>query len=112
MRRGILITLQLLVEQLNYAHLSTYVYKAETALESTAVSSSLTKDATTGESDILTQRMKLPQRKTTSVASSPERDLAQTMIDLAAALSHLGQKHYEKAALGFTRLCKPDKLGD
>lgn len=88
-----------MIEQRNYSHISSYIYKADAALESTAAASA--NDAEGGVS-----------AQSASKKSSPEREHVQSKLDLAMALSHLGQGNYEKAASLFLRLGSPDQLGD
>ncbi len=78
--------LELLIEQRNYGHLPTYVFKAEAALDAAtaAASASTNKDAPT------------PMVSTGAKKSSPERDRVQSKLDLATALSYLGQDNYER----------------
>ncbi|KAF4613096.1 hypothetical protein D9613_010813 [Agrocybe pediades] len=93
--------LELLVEQRNYAHLSTYVFKADAALDSAAA-------APQGGSGTTSA----PQPVANTKKKSAERDNVQAKLDLATALSHLGQASYEKAALAFLKIGSPKDLGD
>jgi COP9 signalosome complex subunit 1 len=88
---------QLLIEQRNYSHIPTYVFKAEAAL-----------DAATAATNANNEAGAAP----TSKKSHPEREKIQTKLDFATALSHLGQGNYEKAAYYFTRLGSMKDLGD
>lgn len=90
---------QLVIEQRNYMHISSYVYKADGALESAAGAAA----AGAAESGVTQPSTKKP---------SPERDQVQSKLDFAMALSHLGAGHYEKAASLFLRLGPPEQLGD
>jgi COP9 signalosome complex subunit 1 len=47
-----------------------------------------------------------------SKKKSSERESVQSKLDLATALSHLGQAHYQKAAYYFLRLGPARELGD
>ncbi|KAH7883123.1 26S proteasome subunit RPN7-domain-containing protein [Phlebopus sp. FC_14] len=83
--------LELVIEQRNYPHISSYIFKAEGALESAAAGgagASATKKAGT------------------------DREQIQSKLDFALALSHLGHGNYEKAAFSFLRLGPIDQLGD
>jgi COP9 signalosome complex subunit 1 len=76
---------QLMLEQQNYAHVSTYVFKAEAALD-------------------------IPQagaeKKKTGSTANPEREKIQSKLDLALGLSMLGQNNYERAAWSFLKVGK------
>ncbi len=45
-------------------------------------------------------------------AASAEREKVQTKLELATALSYLGQASYEKAATAFINIGQPKGLGD
>ncbi|KAF8513194.1 26S proteasome subunit RPN7-domain-containing protein [Gautieria morchelliformis] len=81
--------LQLLIEQRNYAHIGTYVFKAEAAL-----------DAAGSKND---------QGSKTSIVN---RESVQTKLDFSTALGCLGQCNYNKAAYGFLKLGHAKGLGD
>lgn len=87
--------LQLLILQRNYSHISTYVFKADAALDAATASGS--GSGSTGSS---------------SKKGSAEREKVQSKLDFATALSHLGQSNYEKAAYYFLRLGPSKQLGD
>jgi hypothetical protein len=93
--------LQLLIEQRNYSHIQTYIYKAESAIEAATMTASKErdKDGNNGGNS----------KKT---GASADRDRVQTMLDFAAGMSQLGQGNYEKAASAFVRLGPPKQLGD
>lgn len=93
---------QLVIEQRNYSHISSYIFKADAALESTAVAS-----AGGAEGGATATSIQPAPKK-----SSPEREQVQSKLDFAMALSHLGQGNYEKAASLFLRLGPPEQLGD
>ncbi|EDR00057.1 uncharacterized protein LACBIDRAFT_192125 [Laccaria bicolor S238N-H82] len=78
--------LELMIEQRNYSHLTTYVFKADAALDSAA----------------------------SAAASSSNNggDLAMATTAAASALSYLGQANYEKAAQCFLKLGPAKDLGD
>ncbi|TFK32720.1 26S proteasome subunit RPN7-domain-containing protein [Crucibulum laeve] len=95
--------LELLIEQRNYAHLTTYVFKADAALDAaTAATSNIPSGgaAVTGAAGSSGNHKK------------KERDYVQSKLDLAIALSNLGQGNYEKAAQYFLRLGSTGDLGD
>lgn len=94
--------LQFVIEQRNYTHISSYIYKADGALESTAAAT-----ASSAEGGATA-----PSAQPTSKKPSPEREQVQSKLDFAMALSHLGQGNYEKAASLFLRLGPPEQLGD
>ncbi|KAH8101716.1 PCI-domain-containing protein [Cristinia sonorae] len=85
--------LDLLMEQRNFAHIPTYVYKGEAALE--AITGSRVAAANSGN---LASK---PAAKEKAVA---ERDRIQAKLDLALAMSYLGQGQYEKAAQAFLKV--------
>ncbi|KAF7439841.1 hypothetical protein PC9H_000178 [Pleurotus ostreatus] len=87
--------LELLILQRNYSHISTYVFKADAALDAATASGS--GSGSTGSSN---------------KKGSPEREKVQSKLDFATALSHLGQSNYEKAAYYFLRLGPSKQLGD
>lgn len=87
-----------MVEQRNYTHISSYIYKADGALESAAA-------AVAGSAESASAQP-------VSKKPSPEREQVQSKLDFAMALSHLGQGSYEKAASLFLRLGPPEQLGD
>jgi COP9 signalosome complex subunit 1 len=89
------------IEQRNYAHISSYIFKAEGALEAaSAAAASSTASASGGNSTA-----PVPKR-------SAERDQVQPKLNFAMALSHLGQANYEKAAHFFLKVGPSDSLGD
>ncbi|KAJ4490051.1 26S proteasome subunit RPN7-domain-containing protein [Lentinula aciculospora] len=93
---GCLSTIELLIEQRNYSHLPTYVFKAEAALEalsSSAANATKAENATSAGSS----------RKATS-SMTPDREILQSKLDFATALGQLNQSNYERAAYHFLRL--------
>lgn len=91
-----------MIEQRNYTHISSYIYKADGALESTAAAT-----AGSAEGGATAASAQPPSKK-----PSPEREQVQSKLDFAMALSYLGQGNYEKAASLFLRLGPPEQLGD
>lgn len=90
--------LELLILQGNYSHISTYVFKADTALDAASnAASAAAAPAAPGAG---------PAKK------SQERAKWQTKLDFASALSNLGQGNYEKAANLFLKLGSVKELGD
>lgn len=96
---------QLLIEQRNYANLSTYVFKADAALDATAAANNTSTSNSTGAPPLAASTSMSKKRST-------ERDNVQSKLDLAAALSHLGQGNYEKAAHAFLKIGSVKELGD
>ncbi|KAK0484432.1 26S proteasome subunit RPN7-domain-containing protein [Armillaria novae-zelandiae] len=92
--------LELLIEQRNYGHLPTYVFKAEAALDAATAAASAAKDGPA------------PMVSASGKKSTPERDRVQSKLDLATALSYLGQDNYEKAACSLLRLGPTRDLGE
>jgi len=99
--------LELLIDQRNYAHIATYTFKAESALEvaTTAAAKENNAASATGATALPTQLHK-------KAAPSAEREKVQTKLDLANALSHMGQGSYERAAVAFLKMGAPKGLGD
>ena len=96
---------QLLLEQRNYSHLPTYVFKADAALDATSNNSNnanATGSGTTGTSATGQTKKK----------SSTERQHVQSKLDLATALSQLAGSNYERAAHYFLKLGPAKDLGD
>jgi len=89
------------IEQRNYAHISSYVFKAEGALD--AASAAAASNAASGSGGNSTAQ---------TVKRSAERDQVQPKLNFAIALSHLGQANYEKAANSFLKVGPSDSLGD
>ena len=83
--------LELLIEQRNYAHIQSYIIKAEAALESTSATNA---GATTSQT-----------------SRRNERSPTHSKLDLASALHHLGQGSYERAATMFLKVGPADQLG-
>ncbi|KAH9903344.1 G protein pathway suppressor 1 [Cubamyces lactineus] len=84
---------ELLMEQRNYSHVATYVFKAEAALESVSVVRANTgPEAPAGAAQIQKEKR------------NAEREKTQTKLDVATGLSHLGQSNYEKAANTFLKV--------
>jgi len=103
--------LELLIEQRNYSHLTTYVFKADAALDATAAAASAANPSgapPVGSSGAPTPSVTALSGKKKNV----ERDNVQAKLDLATALSHLGQASYEKAAQSFLKVTSTKDLGD
>ena len=81
------------MEQRNYSHIPTYVYKGEAAIE--AITGSRVAAANSGSASAK------PAAKEKAVA---ERERVQTKLDAALAMSYLGQGQYEKAAQSFLKV--------
>ncbi|EJD51884.1 PCI-domain-containing protein [Auricularia subglabra TFB-10046 SS5] len=82
--------LELLVEQQNYSHISTYIFKAEAALEAIPAQQPAQPGAPAGAAS--------------STKKSAEREKVQTKLDFCGALAALGVSNYEKAATSFLRI--------
>lgn len=93
-----LISTQLLILQRNYSHIPTYVFKADAALDAAS-----TPSAPAGSS---------AQPPAPASKKSPERAKWQSKLDLASAISQLGQGHYDKAANLFLKIGNMKDLGD
>jgi COP9 signalosome complex subunit 1 len=92
-----------MIEHRNYANLTTYIFKAEAALEATMASNVV--PGTAGSAPTATQN-------SAAAAKKREKEQIQTKLDLASAFSHLGQGNYEKVASYMFRLGPPKDLGD
>ncbi|KAL4067501.1 26S proteasome subunit RPN7-domain-containing protein [Scleroderma yunnanense] len=93
--------LELAIEQRNYAHIPSYVYKAEGALESVAATAAASAAQGNNATAITpTQTQPPPFRG----KAATEREQVQTKLDFALALSHLGTGAYDKAATAFLKL--------
>jgi COP9 signalosome complex subunit 1 len=91
----------LLIEQKNYAHIPTYVFKAEAALDAASASAANANNGASASAPIQTTSKK-----------ATDRDRVQSKLDFATALAYLGQGNYEKAAGAFLNLGPPTQLGD
>ncbi|TRM67147.1 G protein pathway suppressor 1 [Schizophyllum amplum] len=91
--------LELLIEQRNYTHLPTYVFKAETAL-----------DAAVAQEKSASSNPTAPAGA--SKKGSADRDRIQSKLDFAQALANLGQGYYDKAAFHFLRIGPSKDLDD
>jgi COP9 signalosome complex subunit 1 len=94
--------LELLIEHRNYAHLNTYVFKADAALDAATASNTSGTAPPGGGAPVPTATKK----------KSVERDNVQSKLDLATALSHLASASYEKAAISFLKIGPPKDLGN
>lgn len=129
--------LELAVEQRNYAHIPSYVYKAEGALESLTIGGAVASAA--APSSASTSQV-APQGSTMAMGTGfgsaiggggfgpsssgggsgqasqgrkpTDRDQIQTKLEFVLALSHLGTGAYDKAATAFLKLGPPEQLGD
>ncbi|KAL5478528.1 hypothetical protein ACEPAI_2712 [Sanghuangporus weigelae] len=100
-----LTVLELLIEQRNYAHINTYVFKADAALD-VAANSGTAGSSGSSQPSGATQLHKKP------TAPSAEREKVQTKLDVATAIAYLGQGNYERAAVCFLKLGVPKALED
>lgn len=96
---------QLLMEQRHYAHIPTYVYKGEAALE--AITGSRVAAANAAQASAISNPNARPVAREKAVA---ERDRTQTKLDVALAMSYLAQGQYEKAAQSFMKVGSPEGL--
>ena len=83
-----------MLEQQNYAHVSTYVFKAEAALDIPQAGAEKEKEK------------EKEKKKTAGTTANPEREKIQSKLDLALGLSMLGQSNYERAAWSFLKVGK------
>ncbi|KAJ7151400.1 26S proteasome subunit RPN7-domain-containing protein [Mycena crocata] len=99
--------LELLIEQRNYSHLPTYVFKADAALDAASAAAA----NTAKEGDPATAPAAAPllnKRK----AISEDRERVQSKLDFATALSSLASGNYQKAAYSFLKLGPAKDLGE
>ncbi|KAG1872347.1 hypothetical protein DFJ58DRAFT_741770 [Suillus subalutaceus] len=90
----------LVIEQRNYSHISSYVFKAEGALDT--ASAAAASNAASCSNNISAAP---PPKK------SAERDQVQSKLDFAMALFQLGQADYKKAPRLFLKIGPPDWTG-
>ncbi|KAI0795680.1 26S proteasome subunit RPN7-domain-containing protein [Abortiporus biennis] len=90
--------LELLMEQRNYAHITTYVFKADAALE--AAAGGAARNAPSGPTATAQATAAATAAKEKFAA---DKEKVQTKLDIATAISHLGQGAYEKAANSFLK---------
>jgi len=94
--------LELLIEHRNYAHMSTYVFKADAALDATSSAARAPGPGPTAPASAATSKDK----------GALEREKVQSKLDVSIALSYLGQGNYEKAAQAFLKVGPVKSLGD
>ncbi|KAJ7084048.1 26S proteasome subunit RPN7-domain-containing protein [Mycena belliarum] len=98
--------LELLIEQRNYSHLPTYVFKADAALDAAAAAASNAKE---GDGAAAPAVATLLNKKK---AVSEDRERVQSKLDFATALSSLASGNYQKAAYAFLKLGPAKDFGD
>ncbi|KAF5366148.1 hypothetical protein D9757_010959 [Collybiopsis confluens] len=96
---GCLSTIELLIEQRNYSHLPTYVFKAEAALEAVSTNAVNAAKAESAAAGVTGSR-----KAAATVAMTPDREVMQSKLEFATALNQLSQTNYERAAYHFLRL--------
>ncbi|KAH6903349.1 26S proteasome subunit RPN7-domain-containing protein [Coprinopsis sp. MPI-PUGE-AT-0042] len=99
--------LELLIDQRNYSHLTTYVFKADAASDSAKAAAAPPSAAATAS---VTAVGAAQQKK--KAAPDGEREGVQAKLSLATTLSHLGQGIYEKAANSLLNVGSPSNLVD
>ncbi|THH29828.1 hypothetical protein EUX98_g4379 [Antrodiella citrinella] len=95
--------IELLMEQRNYAHIPTYVYKGEAALD--AITGS--RVAAANSQSTASNPNAKPQAYAAKEKAVAERDRTQTKLDVALAMSYLTGGQYEKAAQSFLKYLAP-----
>lgn len=94
-----LTAIKLLLEYNDYSHVSTYAYKAEATLAPTEQSKE-------------SKKAPIPAAGSAAAAAAAssstnvEREKAQSKLDLAYGIAHLGTGNYEKAAFSFSKVVK------
>ncbi|KAF7366739.1 PCI domain-containing protein [Mycena sanguinolenta] len=96
--------LELLIEQRNFPHLPTYVFKADAALDAASAAAANAKegDGPAAPTPLLNKRK----------AVSEDRERVQSKLDFATALSNLASGNYQKAAYTFLKLGPAKDFGD
>ena len=97
-----------MIEHHNYANLTTYIFKAEAALEATLAANGPGGNAGTGSATGAGSST----QNAAMVAKKREKEQVQSKLDLATAFSHLGQGNCERVAAFIFRLGPPKDLGD
>lgn len=92
---------QLLIESRNFGLITSYVYKAEPALDATT---NILRNSNQGPT-----ATSAPPGKEKIAA---EREKVQSKLDLATALSHMAQGTYDKAASFFLKIGSIKSLGN
>ncbi|KAL1745165.1 26S proteasome subunit RPN7-domain-containing protein [Schizophyllum fasciatum] len=90
--------LELLIEQRNYTHLPTYIFKAETALDAAVAQEK------SASSNPMAPSARSGRGERPSGAGTADRDRVQSKLDFAQGLANLGQGYYDKAAYHFLRV--------
>ncbi|KAJ7028669.1 26S proteasome subunit RPN7-domain-containing protein [Mycena alexandri] len=98
--------LELLIEQRNYSHLPTYVFKADAALDAASAAATNAKE---GEAATAPAAAPLLNKRK---AVSEDRERVQSKLDFATALASLASGNYQKAAHSFLKLGPAKDLGD
>lgn len=102
--------LELLVEQRNYAHIPTYTFKAESALDATTSTRPVHPAGASGSGTAGGKEGGAPPPRPPQLSDkekermNAEKERVQTKLDVATALSHLGQGSFDKAATTFVKL--------
>ncbi|KAF8713551.1 hypothetical protein AX14_012932 [Amanita brunnescens Koide BX004] len=97
-----LAVIELMIEHRSYANLTTYIFKAEAALEAT----------TAPNGPLGNSGSAPPTQSAAAAAKKRDKEQVQSRLDLATAFSHLGLGNYEKVASYIFRLGPPKDLGD
>ncbi|KIP03274.1 hypothetical protein PHLGIDRAFT_77841 [Phlebiopsis gigantea 11061_1 CR5-6] len=103
--------LELLIEQRNYAHIPTYVFKAEPALDASTNALRSTSFATPSIHSAATPHAAATAAQATKDRLMNERQKTQTKLEVATGISHLGLGAYDKAAAAFLRAGSSNSLG-
>jgi COP9 signalosome complex subunit 1 len=101
--------LELLIENRSYAHIPTYVFKAEPALD--ASSNSLRSSTISSAHTAATPHAAATAAQATRERVAYERQKVQTKLEIATGISHLGTGAFEKAAGAFLRAGGAGSLG-
>jgi COP9 signalosome complex subunit 1 len=104
--------LELLIEQRNFAHIPTYIYKAEAALDAVIASNTSASDKGSASGGVTAAGAAAAPTPSISKKMSLERERVQAKLDLASGLSCLAQSNYEKAAYHLVRVGQAKYLED
>ena len=101
--------LELLIENRSYAHIPTYVFKAEPALD--ASTNILRSSALSSVQSAATPHAAATAAQANKSRVASERQKTQTKLEVATGISHLGLGAFDKAAGAFLRAGSATSLG-
>jgi COP9 signalosome complex subunit 1 len=95
---------QLLVERRSYAHITTYVFKAEAAVEAVYVSFEKKDAASSAAAAAAAQTLPPGSQAAAASKKNAEKEKVQTKLDYATGLARLSSANYERAASSLLKL--------